>query len=174
VLINNLSELGELIRRSRTARGLSQTELAGRVGATRQWVSRLEKGKNDIGTARLFAVLKALELNLDVRTPRPGGSPNPLEVRTKSLISPETLQALAQMAPQLRHESGSLLPSKHLSSMGSVLAGLKATVQPGPLSLGRQGLIGASVELSRKNPETGTDATAARDEQERTPGDDRP
>ena len=70
MLITDLSELGELIRRRRTELDLSQTELAEQVGATRQWVSRLENGKNDISAQRLLSVIDALDLNLDVRAPR--------------------------------------------------------------------------------------------------------
>ena len=111
VLINELTQLGELIRLRRTERHLSQTELAEQIGATRQWVSRLEKGKNDIGTARLFAVLDALELNLDVRPPRVGNSSNALDVGAPSLIPPETLHALAQLNDHLRGRAGNPPPS---------------------------------------------------------------
>lgn len=70
MLINDLVELGVLIRRRRIELRLSQTDLAEQTGTTRQWISRLEKGKNDIGTARLLAVLDVLELNLEIRPPR--------------------------------------------------------------------------------------------------------
>lgn len=69
VLITDHIQLGELVRRRRRKLNLSQSELAEKVGATRQWVSRLEKGKHDISTARLFAVLDALEMNLEIRPP---------------------------------------------------------------------------------------------------------
>jgi len=113
VLINELTELGELIRRRRTERHLSQTELAEQIGATRQWVSRLEKGKNDIGTARLFAVLNALELNLDIRPPRAGDSSKALDAGAPSLIPPETLRALARLNDHLRREAGNPPPSAY-------------------------------------------------------------
>lgn len=70
MLVNDLNELGELVRRRRTSLGLSQSALAEQIGSTRQWVSRLESGKNDLSAARLLAVLDALELNLDLRPPR--------------------------------------------------------------------------------------------------------
>ena len=97
MLINDLVELGALIRRRRTELRLSQTELAEKVGTTRQWLSRLEKGKNDIGTARLLAVLDVLELNLEIRPPRLDGAPTAMTdvVQTQSLIPPEILRARA-------------------------------------------------------------------------------
>jgi len=76
---------------------LSQTELAEQTGTTRQWVSRLEKGKNDIGTARLLAVLGALELNLEIRPPRLDLIAKSVERGRTTLISAEMLRALAQM-----------------------------------------------------------------------------
>lgn len=102
MLINDLVELGELIRRRRTDHGLSQNELADKVGATRQWVSRLEKGKNEIGTARLLAVLNTLELNLEIRPPRLESAEMAINkgTRAQSLIASETVRALAQMSDE--------------------------------------------------------------------------
>ena len=101
VLINDLAELGALIRRRRTELSLSQSELADMVETTRQWVSRLEKNKNDIGTARLLAVLDALELNLDIRPPQldylAKGVDGGRDRGKAPLIPAETLRALAQL-----------------------------------------------------------------------------
>ncbi|GAA1805774.1 helix-turn-helix transcriptional regulator [Agromyces neolithicus] len=99
MLVNDLAELGDLIRRRRTSLGLSQTELAEQVGSTRQWVSRLEKGKNDISTARLFAVLDALELNLDLRPPTNARSPESSRMASHSMLPTEVLHALATARP---------------------------------------------------------------------------
>lgn len=94
MLINDLVELGELIRKRRTELDLSQTELAEKVGATRQWVSRLEKGKNDVTALRLLAVIDALELNLDVRAPLRG----PVTDYPTSLVPRSTLDAITKPA----------------------------------------------------------------------------
>lgn len=94
MLITDLAQLGDLVRRRRAALNISQTELAERVGATRQWVSRLENGKHDISTARLFAVLDALELNLDIRPP---GSPTAITLpvpNMQSLVPSAALEAI--------------------------------------------------------------------------------
>lgn len=97
MLTSDLVELGELIRQRRADLSLSQNELAKQIGTTQQWVSRLEKGKNDIGTARLLAVLAALEMNLDIRPPRVDSAAKVVNGGTKSLIFAETLRVLAQM-----------------------------------------------------------------------------
>lgn len=69
MIITSSADLGERIRRRRVERGLSQTELAERVDATRQWVSRLEQGRDGAGVQRLLAVLDALDLVWEVRAP---------------------------------------------------------------------------------------------------------
>lgn len=43
--IFKLTELGAAVRRARNAKGLSQSELAKAIGATQEWISRLENGR---------------------------------------------------------------------------------------------------------------------------------
>jgi transcriptional regulator with XRE-family HTH domain len=156
VLINDLVELGELIRRRRIELQLSQSELAEMVSTTRQWVSRLEKGKNDIGTARLLAVFRALELNLDVRPPRVASVDQKRSTGQSSLLPSEAVQALAQMNAHL-HATDSLLPSKFLSGslpdLNSVLARLTAPADAGELAVGRRHLAAESQKLSQRTAE---------------------
>jgi HTH-type transcriptional regulator / antitoxin HipB len=63
-----LSQLGVTVRRLRTARTLSQGELARRAGVSRQWVIAVEQGRTagmEIGL--LMRVLDALDASLTVR-----------------------------------------------------------------------------------------------------------
>jgi HTH-type transcriptional regulator / antitoxin HipB len=53
----NAATVGALARDARTAAGLTQTELADRIGASRFWVAEFEKGKP---SAELGLALKAL------------------------------------------------------------------------------------------------------------------
>lgn len=69
MIITSSTDLGERIRRRRVECGLSQTELAERINATRQWVSRLEQGRDGAGVQRLLAVFDALDLVWEVRAP---------------------------------------------------------------------------------------------------------
>jgi transcriptional regulator with XRE-family HTH domain len=127
MLVNSLADLGDLIRRRRTSLGLSQTELAEQIDSTRQWVSRLEKGKNDVSTARLFAVLEALELNLDLRPPR-AAQPSPgFDPGMKSIIPAESLAAIAQSLNR-----SITLPDRSdmLENMSTALEGLQAVRLP--------------------------------------------
>jgi HTH-type transcriptional regulator / antitoxin HipB len=59
----NSEQLGRAIRLKRLEKGLSQKDLAARLGVERKWVIRLEAGNPK---AELGSVLKALEL-LDIR-----------------------------------------------------------------------------------------------------------
>src|SRR5262245_31097002 len=57
MFIRRPSDLGDLVRATRQARGLNQEELATRLGVSRWWVNGFEGGKP---TARLDLVLRAL------------------------------------------------------------------------------------------------------------------
>lgn len=60
------TELGLAIRERRRALGWDQRELAQRVGASRQWVVDLEKGKPGTELGLVMRAVRALELNLFV------------------------------------------------------------------------------------------------------------
>lgn len=53
--------IGRQIRAFRTSKGLSQTDLGGKIGITFQQVQKIEKGINRISASRLHRVAKALE-----------------------------------------------------------------------------------------------------------------
>ncbi len=53
---------GELIRRERARRGLSQTRLALRAGTEQAAISRIEAGKEEVTWQRLRAILLAMGL----------------------------------------------------------------------------------------------------------------
>lgn len=60
------AEFGALVGERREALGLSQAELAGRAGVTREWVVRLEGGATAVTLFRLMRVLRELGLVVDV------------------------------------------------------------------------------------------------------------
>lgn len=151
MLINDLLGLGELIRRRRAELNLSQTDLAEQIGTTRQWVSRLEKGKNDIGTARLLAVLDALELNLEIRPPRlvsavGSASQTPW---TQSLIASDTVSALLQMRKE---------PTGLSTQLSAGLSALTTSVDPGDLEARRRRIREASLKLSQRSADANANA----------------
>lgn len=66
MLIPDPSVLGTVVRKRRNELGMSQTDLARAVGTTRQWLSRFEQSSNDVSVSIIFAILKELELELEI------------------------------------------------------------------------------------------------------------
>jgi transcriptional regulator with XRE-family HTH domain len=56
------AEVGRRVRARRLERGITQTELATRIGVTFQQVQKYEKGVNRIGAGRLQRIAEALEV----------------------------------------------------------------------------------------------------------------
>ncbi len=50
--------LGQILQQARLLRGLSQRELAVRLGTTQRYIWEIESGKPSIYTERLFAMLR--------------------------------------------------------------------------------------------------------------------
>ncbi len=53
------------MRELRGERGLSQAELGGRVGVSRQAINLVENGKHDPSLSLAFAIARVLELRVD-------------------------------------------------------------------------------------------------------------
>jgi HTH-type transcriptional regulator/antitoxin HigA len=65
--LERLDDLPPLIARIRIARGVSQTELARRVGVSKQVISRYEEGDYQAaGLARLQEILEALGITAEI------------------------------------------------------------------------------------------------------------
>lgn len=66
--IRTASELGVVLRERRRELGLKQEELADRIGVSRQWVGRVEKGKQRADVGLILRAIRALRLVLDVHS----------------------------------------------------------------------------------------------------------
>ncbi len=64
----NPAVLGSLVREARNAAGLSQTQLAERIGASRFWVAAFEKGKPSAELGLALKAIQALGLTIDIAT----------------------------------------------------------------------------------------------------------
>jgi transcriptional regulator with XRE-family HTH domain len=85
VEVNNLRELGALVRERRRHRGLTQSSLAERAGVQRHWVAQLEAGRSNPTLEPLLRTFEVLELQLDVRPlERSGQSEWPTARQNKS------------------------------------------------------------------------------------------
>ena len=70
-LIRNTNDLGDVIRRERRRRGLTQAALAQSIGVSRQWLLAVEKGKPGAEVERVLRLLAVLGVPLfaGVRAP---------------------------------------------------------------------------------------------------------
>src|SRR5688572_14841874 len=62
--IHSPHALGNTIRRRRLDLGLSQSEIADRVGVSRKWIIDVERGKPTVALSHLLRLLDALDLDL--------------------------------------------------------------------------------------------------------------
>ena len=86
-------DLGIRMRDQRTLLGISQVELARRVGASRSWVMQMERGNPGAEVGLVFRAMHALGLTLDVRA----GSPEAPE-RDEDELPPLDLAAILARA----------------------------------------------------------------------------
>lgn len=59
-------DLGVVARQKREALGLTQASAAELAGVTRDWLQSFESGKPGVSLSRVFTVLNALNLHLEV------------------------------------------------------------------------------------------------------------
>lgn len=64
--VRTAKQAGATIRRARRAAGLTQTELAKRIGLRQATISRLEKGEADTRLSTVLDVLSALGLEITI------------------------------------------------------------------------------------------------------------
>jgi transcriptional regulator with XRE-family HTH domain len=67
IIIHSTADLGPTLRKLREARGLSQEQLAEKIGVTQRQVSRWEIGPNLVNHQNFLRVLAALDGGLIVR-----------------------------------------------------------------------------------------------------------
>jgi len=63
--IKTMGDVGALVRSARTARGMTQADLAQRLRISRDWVVRLEKGHPRLEAQRVLDALRVLNVNLE-------------------------------------------------------------------------------------------------------------
>lgn len=85
--VRTLRDLGAAVREARVTAGLTQQELATRVGLARQWVIQLEAGRTNPTWENVRAVCDALGLALDLSQPT---AHDAAESLTEHMASPRT------------------------------------------------------------------------------------
>lgn len=66
--------VGRELREARSALGLTQAEVAGRLGVSASYVSAVEAGKRNLTLAQLANIANAMRLGIDISFVRPDGS----------------------------------------------------------------------------------------------------
>lgn len=61
--------LGRLLQQSRLARGLSQQQVADRLGISQSYVSELESGKTSLALMRIFEIMRLTGMTLQAEIP---------------------------------------------------------------------------------------------------------
>jgi transcriptional regulator with XRE-family HTH domain len=108
-------DLGNVARQRRQDLGLSQEELAGRAGVTRQWLTRFETAKGDAALSKVMRVLRELDLHLEIETKRSrGAGPDATRVGGMSSAGDESVSALLARIGQE--------PTSRIASSGSRVA----------------------------------------------------
>lgn len=77
-LARSTTQIGNIVKRQRQAAGLTQNDLADRLGVRQATVSSVEAGAGGTKLSTLLDMLAALDLELTV-APRSGGTPTALE-----------------------------------------------------------------------------------------------
>lgn len=62
--VTSPESLGRILQQGRLVKGLSQRELADRLGTTQRYIWELEAGKPSILMERLFAVMRETDIEL--------------------------------------------------------------------------------------------------------------
>ncbi len=74
--VETMRDVSALLRSTRLSRGLTQAELADRLGVSRDWVVRLEQAGTRLEVQKVLDALVVLGLQLDVHeATQPPGSP---------------------------------------------------------------------------------------------------
>lgn len=70
--VNSAESLGRILQQARLLHGMSQRELAERLGTTQRYIWEIEAGKPSIFMDRLFAAMRetGMELTATIQTPQ--------------------------------------------------------------------------------------------------------
>ncbi|MFV8170914.1 helix-turn-helix domain-containing protein [Mycolicibacterium peregrinum] len=67
--VKTMGDVGALVRAARTARGMTQAELAEQLRMSRDWVVRLEKGHPRLEAQRVLDALRVVGVSLEATAP---------------------------------------------------------------------------------------------------------
>jgi HTH-type transcriptional regulator/antitoxin HipB len=80
MIIRTSRDLGLLIRDTRLKQGLTQNQLAARVGVSRKWLIDVESGKRASDLKMILRTLNAIGIQLDAIDRTKHNAPNALDI----------------------------------------------------------------------------------------------
>lgn len=80
-----MGDLGAVVRSVRTARGMTQADLAAQLSASRDWIVRLEKGHPRLEAQRVLDALRVLGVKLEASAPE---STSPFRESNRTAANP--------------------------------------------------------------------------------------
>ena len=110
----NSAAVGALVRETRVAAGLTQTQLAERIGASRFWVAAFERGKPSAELGLALKAIHALGLAITIA---------PQQTREHQLKADTSLASVVALARQGQSEADK---RSLLGSLGAVIAAIPA------------------------------------------------
>lgn len=85
--VTNIADLAAAVRSARTTRGITQGDLAERIGVSRPWISQFESGHTpNAGIDRVLAMINVLGIRLTATGPQ--GSIDPSPVAAAETVTP--------------------------------------------------------------------------------------
>ncbi|GAA3636174.1 hypothetical protein GCM10022223_63280 [Kineosporia mesophila] len=131
--VTTVRDLGALVRAARQTQGMTQADLAARLGVGREWVVRLESGQPRVEAQKVLDTLVVLGLGLDVEQPSAPGK----EIASRSGVrkgtsarkaptkkTPEKKTSLPGRAPVRSRKPGSAADAAASPSSGASRAGV--------------------------------------------------
>ncbi len=67
--VSSPQALGRLLQQARLAQGLSQQQVAARLGISQAYVSELESGKTSLALTRIFDIMRLTGMTLQAEIP---------------------------------------------------------------------------------------------------------
>lgn len=89
MIVTTVLDLGAVIRDQRGAQGLTQRQLADRVGASREWIVRMEQGAPRTEVGLVLRALDALSIQLDAH-PQDRRSPDGDRTMLQDIVASNT------------------------------------------------------------------------------------
>jgi len=97
--VRSPADLGRFLARRRRDLTLTQEEVAARIGVNRRYVHEIENGKDILAYRRLFALLRALGLDLQVTTPDDAATPLRRAHAADDQLGPTLHEAFGEIDP---------------------------------------------------------------------------